>query len=308
MPEDVIAEAESPPPVQSPFDPETTESIESAPPIEIRDGDVMESRLTAQQALFDPAARGESWSSVPRRTKKKSLSKPELPRAPLNAEQKLLLLDTWKRSGLPAREFSALVGVSKHTLYAWKQKFEKHGPGGLVEQRRRGRGRKRLPDLTKRAILMMKEANPDWGCQRISDMLTRGPALPASPAAVAHVLHEAGYQMEDEFTKRHPDKVRSFERAKPCQLWQTDLFAFTLKRQNRRIYLVAFLDDHSRFVTGSGLHATQSAALVIEVLRSALTAYGPARRNPDRQPPTGDEPGAVQCHSSSGSGSRLDGS
>ena len=42
---------------------------------------------------------------------------------------------------------------------------------------------------------MLKQANPEWGCQRISDMLLRGPALPASAAAVARVLHEAGYQI-----------------------------------------------------------------------------------------------------------------
>jgi len=39
--------------------------------------------------------------------------------------------------------------------------------------------------------------------------------------------------------------VRTFERATPNQLWQTDLFTFVLKRQNRRVHLVAFLDDHS---------------------------------------------------------------
>jgi hypothetical protein len=47
-----------------------------------------------------------------------------------------------------------------------------------------------------------------------------------------------------------------------------------LKRQNRRVYLVAFLDDHSRFLVGYGLHASQSSALVLEVLRAALTGYG----------------------------------
>jgi hypothetical protein len=73
---------------------------------------------------------------------------------------------------------------------------------------------------------MLKQANPEWGCQRISDMLLRGPALPASPTAVATVLDEAGYQLEEVPTRPHPDKVRSFERAKPNQLWQTDLFTF----------------------------------------------------------------------------------
>jgi hypothetical protein len=34
------------------------------------------------------------------------------------------------------------------------------------------------------------------------------------------------------------------------------------------------MDDHSRFIVGYGLHASQSSALVIEVLRAALTAYG----------------------------------
>jgi transposase InsO family protein len=105
-------------------------------------------------------------------------------------------------------------------------------------------------------------------------MLVRGPALPASASAVAQVLKEAGYQFEEVTTRPHPDKVRHFERAAANQLWQTDLFTFILKRQNRRVYLVAFMDDHSRFIVGYGLHASQSTALVLEVLRAALVSYG----------------------------------
>jgi transposase InsO family protein len=203
------------------------------------------------------------------------LSKPvERSATPTSPQQKLLLLDTWLRSGLPARDFAALVNVSRHTLYAWKRRFEQLGPAGLMEQPRGRRSGSRLPELTKRTILMLKQAHPEWGCQRISDMLLRGPALPASASAVARVLREAGYEMEEVPTRAHKAPVRTFERAKPNQLWQTDLFTFMLKRQNRRVYLVAFMDDHSRFVTGYGLHATQSAALVIEVLRAALAAYG----------------------------------
>jgi transposase InsO family protein len=192
----------------------------------------------------------------------------------LTAEERLLLLDTWRRSGLPAADFAALVRLSKHTLYGWKKRFDKEGPAGLMDQPRGGPTGSKLPELTKRSILMLKEANPSWGCQRISDMLARGPALPASAGAVARVLHEAGYELEEVATRPHPDKVRHFERARPNQLWQTDLFTFVLKRQNRRVYLVAFLDDHSRFITGYGLHASQSTALVLEVLRAALTTHG----------------------------------
>ena len=186
----------------------------------------------------------------------------------------MLLLDTWQRSGLPAGDFAALVGVSKFTLYTWKKKFDTLGPAGLLDQPRGAPSGSRMPELTKRTILMLKQANPEWGCQKISDMLLRGPALPASATAVARVLHEAGYQMEEVPTRPHPDKVRFFERAAPNQLWQTDLFTFVLKRQNRRVYLVAFLDDHSRFVVSYGLHASQSTALVLEVLRAGITSHG----------------------------------
>jgi transposase InsO family protein len=196
------------------------------------------------------------------------VKKEEVTKPPLSPEQRLLLLDTWRRSGLPAGDFAAMIGMSKHTLYAWKKRFDTLGPGGLMDAPRGGRPGSKLPDLTKRTILMLKESNPSWGCQKISDMLLRGPALPASASAVARVLHEAGYTMEEVPTRPHPDKPRSFERARANQLWQTDLFTFVLKRQNRRVYLVAFMD------VGYDLHASQSTALVLEVLRSAIASYG----------------------------------
>ena len=175
---------------------------------------------------------------------------------------------------MPARDFGALVNISRQTLYAWKRRFEELGPAGLMDRPKGVKQGSKLPELTKRTILMLKQSHPDWGCERISDMLVRGPALPASANAVARVLREAGYELEEQPTRPHPDHVRRFERAAANQLWQTDLFTFVLKRQNRRVYLVAFLDDHSRFLTGYGLHGSQSTALVIEVLRAAIAGYG----------------------------------
>jgi transposase InsO family protein len=196
------------------------------------------------------------------------------PACSLTPPQRLLLLDAWRRSGLPAGDFAPLVGVSKPTLDAWKRKFDQEGPAGLEDRPRGSPAGSRLPEVTRRAILMMKEANPDWGVEKSSALLLRGPALAASPRAVARVLHEAGYETEEAPTKPHPDHPRSFERVRPNQLWQTDMFTFMLKRQNRRLYMVAFRDDHSRFLVSSGLHASQSAALLLEVFRAALAGYG----------------------------------
>ena len=191
-------------------------------------------------------------------------------------QQRLLILDTWQRSGLPAGDFAELVMVSKHTLYKWKKLFEKFGPEGLMDQPKGCRKGSQLSEVTKRAILMMKKDHPEWGVERIADMLMRGPGMTASPSAISKLLKESGYEVVHRPTKpNRPPRVQKFERARPNQLWQTDLFTFLLKRQNRRLYLVAFMDDHSRFIVSFGLHASSTTTLVIDVLESGIANYGP---------------------------------
>jgi transposase-like protein len=87
-------------------------------------------------------------------------------------------------AGLPATDFSTIVGISKHTLYNWKRRFEQEGPAGLMDRPRGGRT--------------------------------------ASPTTVARVLKETGYELEEAPIRPHPDKVWRFERGKPNQLWQTE--------------------------------------------------------------------------------------
>ncbi len=55
-------------------------------------------------------------------------------RAGLTGPERLLLLDLSAKSGLPAKEFALLVGVSPHTLYDWKRRFELDG---LIKRRRK---------------------------------------------------------------------------------------------------------------------------------------------------------------------------
>ena len=199
------------------------------------------------------------------------------PREALKPEQRLLLLDTWKRSGLAATEFSTLVGVSAHTLYEWKRRFEARGPAGLAGKQGARRRGSQVPEPVRRAILMMKEAHPDWGQERLSDMLNRAEGFAVSPGAIGRVLEEGGYVVELPRQRPNEPPVVERERARPNELWQTDLFTFMLKRENRRVHLVAFMDDHSRFIVGYGLHASASGALVREVLEAAIANFGAPR-------------------------------
>ena len=198
----------------------------------------------------------------------------EPPPRSVTPQDRLLLLDMWQRSGLPAREFGALVGVNKATLFLWKKKFDRSGPAGLEDRPRGAPTGSRLSEVTQRAIVMLKEAHPEWGCERIRDVLLRGEGYAASPGAIAHLLREHGYESEEVETSPHPPPVQHFERARPNQLWQSDLFTFLLKRENRRVYLVVYLDDHSRFIVGYGVWASAGGALVREVLEAAIANFG----------------------------------
>ncbi len=190
------------------------------------------------------------------------------------AEQRLLILDAWLRSKLPAGDFAPLVGLSLHTLRAWKARFAEHGPAGLDDKALGRPFGSRLSEATRRAILLMKKEHPDWGQDRISMVLLRAQGFQASASAIGRVLEEDGYLPAPDASKPHGQEPKRFERARPNQLWQTDLFTFVLKRENRRVHLVGFLDDHSRFVVGYGLHATASGALVRETLQAAIVNFG----------------------------------
>jgi transposase InsO family protein len=238
------------------------------PPTERGGGDEVaepKRRRRAASAGFVPAGK-------PRRTAK--TRKSESSRLEnFSGEQRLLLLDCWFRSKLPATEFSPLVGVTSATLYAWRRKFEDEGPAGLMGHKRGMKG-SQLPEPTKRAILMMKEAHPDWGQDRIHDMLIRSEGLEASAGAVRRVLTEGGYEVIEATPRRNPPKAKRSERTRANQLWQTDLFTFMLKRERRRVHLVGYMDDFSRFIVGFGLHASASGAMVRDTFEEAIANFG----------------------------------
>jgi transposase InsO family protein len=190
------------------------------------------------------------------------------------AEQRLLILDSWLRSKLPAGDFAPLVGLSLHTLRAWKARFAELGPAGLDDKPLGRPSGSRLSEATRRAILLLKEQHPDWGQDRIAAVLLRAQGFSASATAIGRALVEAGFVAPPEAPEPHGQEPHRFERARPNQLWQTDLFTFMLKRENRRVHLVGFLDDHSRFVVGYGLHATASGALVRETMLAAVANFG----------------------------------
>ena len=206
------------------------------------------------------------------RRRRRRTAKPR-ERHQFSGRERMLIIDSLGRSGLTVTDFSAVCGVPRATLYAWQRRFAAEGPAGLEDKPRRS-GRSRLPEETKRSILMLKELHPDWGCQRIHDVLLRSNGFTASPGAILRVLKQAGYEVQSPPAQRHRDKKRRFERARPNQLWQSDLFTWTLKSVNRRVHLVGFMDDHSRMIVSHQVAASPALPMVKEALLTGVTRFG----------------------------------
>ena len=126
-----------------------------------------------------------------------------------------------------------------------------------------------MPAPITEKIVELKQQNPTFGIKRISQVLRRVFFLPASPETVRQRLHAAELMSEPTPAKRrNMVRPRFFERATPNQMWQTDIFTFRLG--GRYAYLIAFMDDCSRFIVGADLFRSPTAAAVIEVYRVAV--------------------------------------
>jgi len=65
-----------------------------------------------------------------------------------------------------------------------------------------------------------------------------------------------------------------FERANPNDLWQIDLARFQTVGYLGKLYLIALLDDHSRYIIAAEYFKSQKGTNVIKVIRDAIIAYG----------------------------------
>jgi transposase InsO family protein len=179
--------------------------------------------------------------------------------------------------GISREVISRELGVGGGSISNWVKAYREKGEEGLRTKPPGSRpGQKKLPEPVTERILELKKAEPSWGVKRIAQVLRRMFWLPGSPETVRTRLHEAGLMNQERAKgRRNLTRPRFFERATPNQMWQTDIFTFRLG--GKYAYVIAFLDDYSRYVVGADLFRSPTAAAVIEVYRIAMGEYQPPK-------------------------------
>ena len=176
---------------------------------------------------------------------------------------------------LPQELVAEELGVSSGTLRVWLERYQQAGEAGLLRRPPcSGKRNLHLAPAVHDAIVTVKQEHPTFGVRRIAQWLKRTLFLPGSAETVRQTLHrhELLPKTRPKPTKKNPPRPRFFERHTPNQLWQSDIFTFRLNGHNA--YLIGFIDDHSRYITGLGVFRSQTAENVLEVYRRAVGAYG----------------------------------
>ncbi len=213
-----------------------------------------------------------------KKTRKFKQSKPTGPahshRYP--TEYKLKAVRMHLEDKVPVRIISAQLGCSQGVVFGWINAYRKHGLAGVGEK---SGGRSRIPAAVKEKIVAMKRAQPHHGTHRIANFLKRVFFMKASPETVRRVLRkEALLPVRKKLkaravvrrTRQEIDEGTSYVTG-PNLMWQSDISVFLWK--GRYVYLIGFIDDFSRFITGLGLYMAQKAENVLETLRRAMQTH-----------------------------------
>ncbi len=138
------------------------------------------------------------------------------------------------------REF----GISRKTGYKWLRRARQQPEQPLTDRPRRPRcSPGRTADELEKQILEVRDTH-GWGGRKIRAVLRQRGVDAPSRQTVQQVLRRHGRLAAPPPPAAPP---LSFERAAPNELWQLD-FKGPLEVADRRVFALAVLDDHSRYL------------------------------------------------------------
>jgi transposase InsO family protein len=168
------------------------------------------------------------------------------------------LLEDWT-----VRRVSDHTKIPKSTIHDWWNRFQWKGGEGLVDASKRPHTIHRLPEATVRRVVEIRQQE-GWCHEAIAAYLYQQEHIKVSSGSAYRIL-----KRNDLITKPYkPRRQRTFirfAREHPDSLWQTDITNYADQ------YLIAFLDDCSRYLPAATLCPEATTDNILETLEQALS-------------------------------------
>lgn len=179
--------------------------------------------------------------------------------------KRLRILRALLREEVDIRQAADLLGCSRRSIERYRKAFLESGREGLKDCRHSNY--QKLTVENKKQIIALKRKDPWRSARNIRDKLN----FPVREITVWRVTGAAGLNKKN--IKRVKSIVR-FEAAYPNEMWQTDIMGKIDFPLIGTLYLIATLDDHSRFVPAGRWFKRQGKMNVFQIWYESLARWG----------------------------------
>lgn len=177
----------------------------------------------------------------------------------------------------PVSEVARTYGVARSWIYALLARYREEGEAAYEPRSRRPATSPRaIPDATVALITELRKElagrGLDAGPQTIAWHLQHHHRIRVSPATISRHLARAGL-VTPQPRKRPRSSYLRFEAEMPNECWQSDFTHYPLAGGSDT-EILAWLDDHSRYLLRITTHHHVSGPTVVAAFRAAVAEHG----------------------------------
>ena len=167
------------------------------------------------------------------------------------------------------------------TLYKWYANYRRGGFDALLPTGRNDCGKPRkLDNDLKEKISYLKGHYPRMGAAAIFRQLKQDGSIKSGEVSESTVNRYVN-RLALEAGNAPLKDMRRYERPHVNEVWCGDSsvgpYLLTADGRKRRVYVIALIDDASRFVTGAGVFFEDTFVNLMSVMKSAVAKYGVPR-------------------------------
>lgn len=183
----------------------------------------------------------------------------------LNFKKKEWIIKQKEKGHLTDQEIADSQNVTRMTVNRIWRTYKQRGLEAL-EEKPKGRKVDEIPEKIRKAVL--EKRKEEYGIRKIEALLNLD-GIRVSHNKIHRILKEEGLVIPEP-KKGKRKKYISWEREHSNSLWQTD-FCW---QEKLRCWLIAYLDDHSRFVVGITYTKVATTEVAIKLFDKARSEYG----------------------------------
>ena len=163
------------------------------------------------------------------------------------------------------------------TLERWCYFYEENGFDALLKQPRRDKGKSRkIDEDIREQIQYLKESYPRMPATEIHKRLVENGTISPNEISLSTVTRCVNQIVLERDLPVCTD-MRRYERPHINEVWCGDTCVgpkITMDGGKRRIYVLALIDDASRYITGAMVFYQDNFNSLLQVMKSAVTKYG----------------------------------